>query len=768
MVGVAARADQKVSNIPPSASYAVISQILSQTIEEQIGEKQLPALSIALVDGSETVWAQGFGLARVEQSVPATAATIYRVGSVSKLFTDIAVMQLVERGQLSLDAPITDYLPDFRPANPFGKTLTLRQIMSHRSGLVREPPVGHYFDPDNPSLQQTVASLNQTTLVYAPETRTKYSNAGIAVVGHTLERIRKKPFVDHMNEAVLKPLGMESSSFRLEDRLRPELAEAVMWTYDGRTFPAPVFELGMAPAGNLYSNVMDLAKFIQSLLAGGQASDGRLLEASTLSEMMTPQFDKQSGTFGIGFHVQTLDGRRLVGHGGAVYGFSTQVEVLLDDGLGVALASSRDSTNGLVRRLAHFALRCMLAQKTGAPLPTFERTDPVSPERVQQLAGLFRAASGDPLRILNRNGRLFVRQGVYRREIRSDSGRLVVDDAMGFGMELTVQSPDQVVWAGQEYQRVEDVRPAPLPQRWQGLVGEYGWDHNVLYVYEEFGRLNCLIEWFDHYPLMKLGESEFSFPDHGMYPDEKLIFEREANGLARAVSIGGVRFERRGGAVAEGNQFRIRPVAPIEQLRVAALAAQPPAQAKGHRKPDLVDLSRLDDAIRFDIRYATENNFLGTPVYSQARALMQRPAAEALLRAQRLLEAKGYGLLIFDAYRPWHVTKIFWDATPDSMKLFVADPGTGSRHNRGCAVDLSLYDRATGKFVWMGAGYDEFSPRSFPDYPVTSSLARWHRELLRQSMEQAGFRIFDFEWWHFDYQDWEQYPILNTPLEAVP
>ena len=128
---------------------------------------------------------------------------------------------------------------------------------------------------------------------------------------------------------------------------------------------------------------------------------------------------------------------------------------------------------------------------------------------------------------------------------------------------------------------------------------------------------------------------------------------------------------------------------------------------------------------------------------------------------------RSYGLLIHDAYRPWYVTKIFWDATPQEGKIFVADPAQGSRHNRGCAVDLTLYDLATGKPIEMPGTYDEMSPRSYPDYPGGTSLQRWHRDLLRRAMESEGFTVYEAEWWHFDYKDWKEYPILNVPFEKL-
>ena len=165
-----------------AADYSAAIDRLRTAIRHEVEQKQLPAFSISLVDGEQVVWADGFGFQDAAQKVPATADTVYRVGSVSKLFTDIAVMQLVETGKLDLDKPVTEYLPEFQPQDPFGIPITLRQLMSHRSGLVRESPVGHYFDPDEPTLAATVASLNQTKLVYKPETRTKYSNAAVAVV----------------------------------------------------------------------------------------------------------------------------------------------------------------------------------------------------------------------------------------------------------------------------------------------------------------------------------------------------------------------------------------------------------------------------------------------------------------------------------------------------------------------------------------------------------------------------------------------------------
>lgn len=213
--------------------------------------------------------------------------------------------------------------------------------------------------------------------------------------------------------------------------------------------------------------------------------------------------------------------------------------------------------------------------------------------------------------------------------------------------------------------------------------------------------------------------------------------------------------------------FRIRPLRPVAELREEALRASPPPEPGPFRPVELVELVTLDSTIRLDIRYATSDNFLSTPVYTEARAFLQRGAAEALVRAHRALAASGFGLLIHDAYRPWWVTKLFWDATPAERHDFVADPKQGSRHNRGCAVDLTLFRLADGRAVEMPSLYDEMTERASPRYAGGSPESRRLRDLLRSAMERQGYMVFASEWWHFDYQGWREYPILNLPFDRI-
>lgn len=202
-------------------------------------------------------------------------------------------------------------------------------------------------------------------------------------------------------------------------------------------------------------------------------------------------------------------------------------------------------------------------------------------------------------------------------------------------------------------------------------------------------------------------------------------------------------------------------------LAFPALAQDAPPKEQGNfRQPDLVELVKLDPGFKLDIRYATANNFVGEPVYTEARAFLQRSAALALVRAHDKARQQGYGLLIFDGYRPWHVTKLFWDKFPH-FREYLGDPAKGSRHNRGCAIDLTLFDLKTGNEVPMPSGFDDFTDKAHPNYQGGTPEQRAARDLLRKLMESEGFSVYENEWWHFDCQNWREYPIMNIRFEDL-
>jgi D-alanyl-D-alanine dipeptidase len=349
-----------------------------------------------------------------------------------------------------------------------------------------------------------------------------------------------------------------------------------------------------------------------------------------------------------------------------------------------------------------------------------------------------------------------------RRSSRTRSRALIVAAAR---LALALLSSSTVLFSQSAPQSTAS-KPADAPAKWKPLIGSYEGSTGVIFdVLENDGQLELKQGAKPSAPLREDADGDFTITGDGQSP-ATLRFVFGGSGTVKEMVLGDAHLARRNYAD-EGKSFHITPARPLDELRKEAALASPPRESRSFRKSDLVEPARLDAAIRLDIRYATSNNFLGSFVYTQPRAFLQRPAAEAMIRALHALEPLGYGLLIHDGYRPWSVTKIFWEATPPEGRIFVADPAQGSRHNRGCAVDLTLYDLKTGAPVEMPGTYDEMSPRSFPNYPGGTSLQRWHRDLLRHAMESEGFTVYETEWWHFDYKDWQEYPILNIPFEQL-
>jgi CubicO group peptidase (beta-lactamase class C family)/D-alanyl-D-alanine dipeptidase len=741
--------------------------LIGEAAKWEVENKRVPSVAVAIVGPEGVRWSGAWGKADAEGKVPATPETIYRAGSVSKLFTDVAVMKLVEQGKLNLDAPVSTYLPSFKPRNPFGGQITLRQLMTHRSGLVREAPRGNYFDIAPKGQADSVLSLNETSLVAAPGTITKYSNAGIAVVGEVVARVTGMPYEQAVATLVFRPLGMASSGMTAAP-FQGRIAYSEMAAFDGPRIPAPPIELGTPAAGSLFTTLGDLGRFAQAMLNRGKLPDGVLLKPATLDEMWRRQFPGDASTrgYGIGFALSQVDGQRVVGHGGAIYGHVTDVLIMPDAGIAVVAFATVDSSNS-AGKLADYALRTVAAIAKGANPPAFGTGTLVTGPDAKRLSGWFT------------NGKASVSTRIYNEHLVIDAPELVGDirrTASGFIVEDAQTRFDKLAiaddgsWidlAGTRYTRGTMPEPPQPAADFAALVGNYGWDHNVIRIYERDGRPFAWVEWVDHMPLTRVDANRYAFPKTGgLYPLEALTFERNAKGAVTALSLSGIRFPRRDFGAEIEAKVRSDMQTGGAALRAEALKASPPKETRP-KPSDLVALTSVDPTIRLDIRYAGTNNFLGTPVYESSAAFLQRPAAEALGRVNQALRKRGFGLLIHDAYRPWFVTKMFWDASPPSSRMFVADPSQGSRHNRGAAVDLTMFELKTGKPIVTTGRYDEFSTRSYSNFVGGTDHQRWLREVLRSAIEAEGFDVYPEEWWHFDYGDWRDYPIGNQTFEEL-
>ena len=189
------------------------------------------------------------------------------------------------------------------------------------------------------------------------------------------------------------------------------------------------------------------------------------------------------------------------------------------------------------------------------------------------------------------------------------------------------------------------------------------------------------------------------------------------------------------------------------------------ASIKQNPKKELIDLEQYIPGIVLDIRYATTNNFTGEKIYNLAKAYARKPVADAVKRAQAELQKQGLGIKIFDAYRPYKATVKFYEVYKDTT--YVASPYRGSRHNRGCAIDMTIINLKTGEELKMPTGYDSFQKEAWPKTSIKDPEARKNRALIIQVMEKQGFKVNSSEWWHFDFIGWRNYEVLDIDFEEL-
>lgn len=742
---------------PLPAADAALSANLQKALDTARADGGEPSIAAVLFDRGGVIWAGASGTSDAARTTPASADSCYRAGSISKLVTAMLVMQDVEAGRVDLDAPVARYLPAFAPQNGFGVPVTVRHLLTHRAGLVREPPVGSYFDAGDPGLEALVASLGTTRLVTAPGSAYRYSNAGIAVLSALVARLAGKSFDMVAKERFLAPAGMTSSSFRVAGC---RLAHAETVPFGGPRVFSPVFDLGLAGAGGLATTPADLARLGTALLRNG----GGLVRPETLERMWQPATGV--GGKGLGFNIADFAGQRRIGHGGAIYGYTADLALLPQAGIGVAVMATIDGSP-VPFRLSDHMLAAALAIAAGTPLPAVPTPlQPLSPALRDRLEGYFRGPGGEVV-VRTIADKSLLEGPRVAAEIRARDGAPVLAADIGFEAPSRIDpAGGWIDLDGRRYTRSERPRPTGATPALKRLIGFYRHGSNELVLYERGGVPWINIEWSSYEAMTFDGPDTLRFADDSqLYPRERLDLVRGGDGDVVAVSLGGIRFDRAAGDAVADRSKAAANAQRVADARRLALAATPPAPPPGLLKPDLVDLRTDATRLRFDIRYAGVDNFLGTPVYRKPIAFLQRPAAAALDRAAARLATDGLGITVHDSYRPWYVTRIFWDLTPADEKIFVADPAEGSRHNRGAAVDIGIHDLGTGAAVASTGDYDETSPRSYAAFVGGTALQRWRRDRLRAAMQAEGFDVYPFEWWHFDFRGWDRYPVLNIEVD---
>ena len=306
--------------------------------------------------------------------------------------------------------------------------------------------------------------------------------------------------------------------------------------------------------------------------------------------------------------------------------------------------------------------------------------------------------------------------------------------------------------------------PPPPPCEWSGLIGQYGRD-DMLDIGEEAGVLRAHGRGFVSALLRHENKLQFFEASSG----RRILVIEEQNRLVAEVD--GVRMQRLDVGAEIIEQFQ-QSLAGQVSARLSESEAHAAFSDQFHlgpvsRRPAFVSLMDVVPSIRLEIRYASADNFMGFPVYDEASAWLRPAVATALSRVATALRDRGYGLLIYDAYRPWSITKFFWDCVPLPYRHFLADPTVGSTHNRGCAIDLSLFNLESGASVEMPSRYDEPTSRAHACYSGGTSRQRWHRDLLRVAMEKENFVANPNEWWHFDFHAWREYPVENVALSDL-
>jgi len=384
-------------------------RVFDKWVRQHISDRNVPGLSIAIVYDQEIVWAEGYGYSDLEEKVPATPSTVYRIGSITKLFTSTAVLQLRDQGKLRLDDPVSLYLPWFSVRNPFpdAPEITIRQLLTHTAGLSREADFPYWTDHIFPTREELAEAVPDQDAINPPETTYHYSNLGMSLLGEIVTEVSGHPWADYVQEKILQPLGMSSSSTDPGEELLRRLATAYMLEGpDGTRKSMEYYEAGaIAPAGGIVSTVEDLGRFTSLQFRDGPAGGDQILKGSTLREMQRAHwvFNSFSGGRGLGFSVSHRDGKNFVGHGGSIGAHVTNLLTVPSEKTAVIVAINADDGSPFtVAKQAYSVFAPPLLKATRVP----EAPKPEADPEWQRYVGLYADPWGWEYEVLILGGNL--------------------------------------------------------------------------------------------------------------------------------------------------------------------------------------------------------------------------------------------------------------------------------------------------------------------------------------------------------------------------
>ncbi len=362
-----------------AVSYERVKEYTSELIRKEMKKNNVTGLSIALVDDQRIAWAQGFGYVDEKREIPAAPETIYKIGSITKLFTAAAVMRLAEQGMLDIDRPLQIYLPEFsvRSRFPDGKPITLRDLMTHHSGLPANFLKGMWSRKPGP-FTDVVSLIKNEYVAYPPGLVYSYSNLGYTLLGHAVQKVSGREYASYIEESFLRPLGMTHSGFSPPPDSKRIISKAY---YKENEFDEP--SLRDIPAGGLYSSVLDLSRFVQMIFAQGNAQGLRILKPETVSEMLRPQNAAVrldlNFRIGIGWVLSGLGDVDIQNAGPVAYqpgttlAFHSQMVILPKYRIGVVVLSNSSTSGRVVNKAAAKALTLALEAKAGIRQPERDR-----------------------------------------------------------------------------------------------------------------------------------------------------------------------------------------------------------------------------------------------------------------------------------------------------------------------------------------------------------------------------------------------------------